>query len=271
MSHGSAIRLSSLRYRAPSARRRASSTASSVNGETPTDLQLVKDLARQLLPLVSKKVDDPAVKDQVSSLRQHLLLLPPGSVAQLSSWVSTQCGGVNGYRPDTVGAFLCGCFTGNGDCTANCLASPFTSGDCTETVMHWTTDSNGQPQSKLLNRGNGDCMVYVDPGFTMPLTDQHRSLAEQGCRSVKYFNSITNAQLLSADGMGGSAYAAVVQTASPIPVFPGTGPVPLNNIQPSKGQSGWWWIIALVVLLILILLVVGIAVWSRRRSGIYRY
>jgi hypothetical protein len=116
-------------------------------------------------------------------------------------------------------------------------------------------------------------MVYVDPGFSMSLTDQHRALAEQGCRSVKYFNSITNAQLLSPDGLGGSAYAAVVQTASPIPVLPGTGPLPLNtSLNASKGtQSGWWWIIALVVLLILILLVIGIAVWARRRSGVYRY
>jgi hypothetical protein len=155
----------------------------------------------------------------------------------------------------------------NPGCAVSCVGNPISDPEqnCGETVVLWTTNASGDPTFKILQQGNGNCRINIDPSFPNVNAEKRQEfLAVAGCQSSTMFNAITNAPIgqqtptnpvytMPASSVAAApisqAYSQNLQAATPA-------------ISPTTGGFGWVaWVFALFFLFLLIGII--IYVWCR--------
>jgi len=186
----------------------------------------------------------------------------------IESYLKSNCQKVES-TPGTVGSYLCGCFQSSSSyaglepsCTAGC-ADSIGADKCNETVILWTQDMAGNPQSKILSQGNGNCKVYVDPNFPILSHEmKQKILMSAQCTNATFYNSANNQPAYT--NMQSTNQLAINQQSNQIqmPVRP---PVVRPVIpQPEPATFGRWWIWLLLIFFLLV--IIGIIVFLYMRN-----
>jgi hypothetical protein len=230
MSSASAVSISELRIRPASKSHRSSSFSSaSFSSTVDSDLQEVLTVIETLLKTPNKSIYDPSVSGQIQYLKSKLVFLDEAGRHRLNERLRNKlCPAQSNLTPETVGAYICGCFLNssaygslNSNCTALCAGSIFSSGPCTNTVLHWMRDPiTGQAVSHHQSGKSSTCNVFIDQGFSASAEAKAAFLAQAGCRTVNYYDSTTNTPLLQDSNVGAPAFVAATPTAPTVAVTP---------------------------------------------------
>lgn len=285
MASASAISASDLSIR-PSASsgrstRRSTSSSGAGHGHADSEIQGVWLLIENLWSYSSKPTTDPAVSVLIQKLKAQLAMLDDSAKHRVQERLKNRtCVVGTVYAPETVGAFLCGCFMADSAygtlrprCTALCAGSPFSTDDCHQTVLHWMRDPRtGQLVSRHMAGKSSACNVFIDSNVQVSQQQKDEFLTRAGCRTVSYYNS-TNSMPTSAMG------PAIVPAQPTNPTVATTPGAAVNNPSPgvasgaagttptviSTGGPSLWVIFAIVIFIVIVLLIIFL-LWRYRRE-----
>lgn len=231
------------------------------NDDESDDYRRGVALIERLLNVQNTPATDDSVAPSLQELSDLFKLMNSRDRTLLEEYLKRNaCASLRGVVPGTVGAQLCGCFVrgcrdGKIGCTASCADSFFFSGrECPDTIIHWAMTDAG-PASRVIKRGNSNCRVYIDPGFSATSEQKAEYLASLGCQTISHYDSITNNPSSTATPQ------PINPPATTLPAAPVTNsPVGQTNATAVSGapdnSSTWlWWVIVVFVLLIILAVV----------------
>jgi len=247
-------------------RSRASSTSSSysVSSSSYSTHESDSEDYRQTLAIISRllschslSVSDPSVAPVLQQLQDLYMLLNERDQIMIRDYLKRNvCGSIQNVIPGTVGSQLCGCYLhsshyrdGKPSCTAGCADSLFFNGkECPDTIIHWAMTPEG-PASRVVKRGNSNCRVYVDPGFSASNEQKAEYLASLGCQTISHYDSMTNSAVnTAAPRQHTTPSQGSNQAVSNSPIGQ-TNATAVSQPPESSGSLIWWLLIILVLII----------------------
>ena len=261
-----------INYSIPSGR--TNSSRSSVGDTFTRSYAEALDLVEQLSSHQTLNSNDSSIAGRLERFKSLYISLGAEEQRNINEFLKkTQCTSIDQVRPGTVGAYLCGCFLRasayggqNPGCAVSCVGNPLSEPEqnCGDTVMLWTANAAGEPTFKILNRGNGNCRINVDPSFPNITSEKRQEfLGVAGCQTVNMFNAVTNAPIGQTP-----TYTMPASTVAPMPVAQ-VYSQPIANTPTSAAAvpattTGFGWV-AWVFALFFLFLIIGVIVyvWCR--------